>query len=41
MKLGGIRVIVMPPSLGYGDTARGAIPAGSVLIFRLELTDIN
>ena len=41
MKLGGIRLIVMPPSLGYGDTARSSIPAGSILIFRIELTDID
>ena len=40
MKLGGIRIIVIPPSLAYGERAIGASPAGSILIFRIELTDI-
>ena len=41
MKLGGIRLIIMPPSLGYGNSARGSIPAGSILIFRIELESIG
>lgn len=41
MKVGGIRLIVFPSSLGYGDQAQGAIPGGSILIFRIELVSIN
>ena len=41
MKIGESRVIVMPPSLAYGDTARGSIPAGSILVFFLELNSIG
>ena len=41
MKVGGARRIIIPPSLGYGDTARGTIPAGSILIFLLGLDAIN
>ncbi len=41
MKVEGIRRVIMPPSLGYGNTARGIIPSGSILIFRLELVDID
>ena len=41
MKVGGIRLIVFPPSLGYGDQGQGAIPGGSILIFRIELVSIN
>ena len=41
MKLGGIRNIVIPPSLAYGSQTRGAIPGGSILIFRVELQSIE
>jgi len=41
MRLDGIRIIIIPPSLAYGERAIGAIPAGSILIFRIELTDIS
>jgi FKBP-type peptidyl-prolyl cis-trans isomerase len=41
MKVGGIRLIVFPSSLGYGSQAQGAIPGGSILIFRIELVSIN
>jgi FKBP-type peptidyl-prolyl cis-trans isomerase len=37
MKVGGTRLIIIPPSLGYGDTAKGTIPANSVLIFEVTL----
>lgn len=34
---GGRGVVIMPSSLGYGDEAKGSIPAHSILMFRLEL----
>jgi FKBP-type peptidyl-prolyl cis-trans isomerase len=37
MKVGGKRLIIVPPSVGYGDKAQGSIPANSVLIFVIEL----
>jgi FKBP-type peptidyl-prolyl cis-trans isomerase len=33
MKVGGQREIIVPPSLGYGSTAHGSIPANSILVF--------
>ena len=41
MRLGGIRIVIIPPSLAYGDRSVGSIPPGSILIFRIELTDIS
>jgi FKBP-type peptidyl-prolyl cis-trans isomerase FkpA len=35
---GSIR-LYLPPSLGYGKSASGSIPANSILIFEIELVD--
>ena len=37
MKIGGKRKLTIPPSMGYGNSDNGAIPANSVLIFEVDL----
>lgn len=34
-------VVVIPPDLGYGDTEQGSIPAGSTLVFVIDVLAIN
>lgn len=41
MKVGGKRELIIPPSLGYGDTPQGSIPPNSTLIFQVELLGIQ
>jgi FKBP-type peptidyl-prolyl cis-trans isomerase len=41
MKVGGKRVLTIPPDLGYGSRAVGTIPPNSVLIFEVELLKVE
>jgi FKBP-type peptidyl-prolyl cis-trans isomerase FkpA len=40
MKVGGIRKLVIPPSLAYGGTRNNSIPPFATLVFEVELLDI-
>jgi peptidylprolyl isomerase len=41
MMVGGRRLLVIPPELGFGDSAVGNIPPNSILIMEIELLDIS
>jgi FKBP-type peptidyl-prolyl cis-trans isomerase FkpA len=41
MKVGGIRKLVVPPSLAYGSVRNSSIPPYSTLVFEVELLEVK
>lgn len=41
MQAGGLRRLVIPPSLGYRDVRSGPIPPNATLIFEIELVTVG
>lgn len=39
--VGSQMLVVIPPELGYGDKAQGAIPAGSTLVFVIDILGLD
>jgi FKBP-type peptidyl-prolyl cis-trans isomerase len=41
MKVGGVRELIVPPSLAYGGSRNGAIPPNATLVFEIALLDVQ
>jgi FKBP-type peptidyl-prolyl cis-trans isomerase len=41
MRAGGLRRLVVPPSLAYGASRRGPIPPHAALLFEVELLTVE
>jgi FKBP-type peptidyl-prolyl cis-trans isomerase FkpA len=41
LKVGGIRRLVIPPSLAYGAVRNNSIPPNATLVFEIELLDVQ
>ena len=41
MRVGGTRLIIIPPELGYGSAISGGIPPGSILVIQVELIAVT
>jgi len=41
MKVGGRRLLIVPPSLGYGSQANGPLAANETLVFVVDLVAVN
>ncbi len=41
MKVGGTRLVIVPPAVGYGSAGQGSIPPDSVLVFEVQLLQVQ
>lgn len=40
-KAGGVRMLIIPPSVGYGAAGQGSIPGNSVLVFQVQILQVR
>lgn len=41
MRVGGTRLVIVPPSVGYGATGQAPIPPNAVLVFQVQLVAVQ
>lgn len=41
MKVGGVRLVIVPPAAGYKDQEQNGIPPNSVLVFQVQLAEVQ
>ncbi|HVX47748.1 MAG TPA: FKBP-type peptidyl-prolyl cis-trans isomerase [Candidatus Saccharimonadales bacterium] len=41
MKMGGQRLIIVPPAVGYGSKGQGSVPPGAVMVFQVQLVNVK
>jgi FKBP-type peptidyl-prolyl cis-trans isomerase FkpA len=41
MRVGGVRQLIIPPSLAYGATGQGPIPGNAILVFEVSLVAVQ
>jgi hypothetical protein len=41
MNAGGLRRLILPPSMAYGQARNGVIPANATLVFEIELLEVQ
>jgi FKBP-type peptidyl-prolyl cis-trans isomerase FkpA len=41
MKVGGVRRVIIPPSLAYGASGNGQIPPNAALVFDIQLANVQ
>lgn len=41
MKVGGVRLLIVPPAAGYGSAGQGPVPPNAVLVFEVQLLEVQ